>query len=176
MKTKWTIISFGHHSGRVHYTWMHSAINIVTELTEEQLAEIVEWAENDDVWFHSRHTLFLCANGAEQGNVTSALDAQGYDYDIETRPLTEEDKTIIQKAQISNRNDIAGLLDVPRGIHWATVTAIDAQKPRGITVTRGSQTVKCYGCMIPEVGDRALVTFVDGDADKPCVIGKVLGV
>jgi len=175
MDAKWTVISFKHRADGVHCRWTRSVINVTTGLTEEQLAQAAEWAENNDVWFSSKRTLFLCADAAEQAAVTNVLDAQCYDYDVELSLLTPEDKSIIDKAQVSNRNDIAGLLDVPRGIHWATVTAVDTQKARGITVARGSRTVECYGCLIPEIGDKVLVAFVDGDADKPCVISKVLG-
>lgn len=176
MNPKWTIISVRHSNNRVSYTWTHSAVNVTTELTPEQLAQAVTWAENNGIWFHRGHTLFLCANAAQQSAVTNALDTQGYAYDVEASPLTAEDKVIIQKAQISNRNEIADLLDVPRNIHWATVTAVDTGQARGITVQRGSRTAECYGCLVPQVGDKVLVAFVDGDADKPCVIGKVLGV
>ena len=175
MNAKWTVISFQHRADGVYYRWTHSAVNITTELTVEQLAQAAAWAENNDVWFHSRHILSLCANATQQLAVTNALDAQGYQYGIETSSLTAEDKSIIKKAQISNRNDIAGLLDALHGIHWATVTAVDTQTPRGITVTRGSRTLACYGCLVPSAGDKVLVAFVDGDADKACVIGKVLG-
>ena len=139
MQAKWTIIGFGHRADGIHYRWTHSAINVTTGLTPGQLAQAVAWAKNHDVWFHSSHTLFLCANVAEQIAVTNALDTQGYEYDAEASPLTAEDKSIIEKAQISSRNDVEGLLSAPRGIHWATVTAIDTQKVRGITVARGSR-------------------------------------
>ena len=176
MDAKWTIIGFGHRADGVHYRWTYSAINVTTELMPEQLAQVVTWAENNDVWFHQGHTLFLCANATQQAKVTSALDGLGYAYDVEVSDLTAEDEAIIKRAQISNRNDIAGLLDVPKNIHWATVTAVDTGQARGITVQRGSRTATCYGCLVPSVGDKVLVAFVDGDSDKPCAIGKVLGV
>ncbi len=176
MNSKWTVISFQHKNNRVSYTWTHSAVNITTELTPEQLAQAVTWAENNGVWFHQGQTLFLCANATQQTAMTNALDGLGYEYDVEASDLTAEDRTIIEKAQISNRNEIAELLDVPKSIHWATVTAVDTGAARGITVQRGGRTVVCYGTLVPDVGDKVLVAFADGDADKPCVIGKVLGI
>lgn len=176
MQAKWVVIGFGHRADGVHYRWTHSAVNITTNLTEEQLAQTVAWAENHDIWFHSKHSLFLCAGAAEQTAVTNAVDGLGWAYDVAASDLTAEDKSVIERAQVSNRNEIAGLLDVPQGIHWATVTAVDTGVARGITVERGSRTVVCYGALVPNVGDKVLVAFVDGDADKPCVIGKTLGV
>ena len=176
MDAKWMVIGFGHCAECVRYQWTYSAVNVTGELTPGELEQIATWAKSRDVWFHPDHALFLCADAAEQITVTDALDSQDHEYAVEASDLTAEDRSIIKRSQISNRNDIAGLLDAPKNIHWATVTAVDTSVARGITVQRGSRTTECYGCIVPGVGDKVLVAFVDGDAEKPCVIGKVLGV
>ncbi len=80
------------------------------------------------------------------------------DYDTETDLIIERDFSV--------------------QLRWGEVVAVNTGIPKGVTVQRtiGSRTftVECYSFIIPTIGDKVVVALVDGD--KPCVLGKVLGV
>ena len=175
MNSKWTIISFQHSNNRTSYTWTHSAVNVTTELTPEQLAQAVAWAEASEVWFHSGETLFLCADAGQVTAVESVLDAAEIEYETEASPLTLLDRHIIEQAGITRRDQIEEELGRIGSTYRAEVTAVDTSTPRGITIQRGEIVLQCYGTMIPDVGDVVIVVFGDNDPNNPCVIGKVLG-
>ena len=175
MDAKWGIIAFRHNGGRISYIWTHATVHVLTELTETQREKVRGWAKAHGIWWHDGHQMFLCTDAAERGKVVQSLKKLGWLYESDLSPLSEINKQVIERAQITRRDEIANLLDAPSHIYQATVTALELSKPRGIEVGRGARREWCYGVTVPKIGDIVLVTFVDGDPKKPCVLGKVLG-
>lgn len=174
MNPKWTVVTFRHRPDKVYYQWTHAMVDL-PQLTPPQLLQIAPWAETRNLWFSPKRHKFLSRSPAELSAIETHLTTAGYIYHVHPTDLTAQDRAIIEKAQVTNRNHIAAILDIPPKIHSATVTNIDATQPRGVTVQRGSRLLHCYTTLIPSIGDRVLVTFIDGDSAQPCVIGRVLG-
>ena len=189
LEDKWKVIGFGYVADGIQYDFTYSGVDISTSLTEEQLEQAVTWAESNDIWFHSGETLFLCADAAEQAQVTNALDAQQYSYEVRSSDLSDIEKVVIEDAQITRRDEIAGVIaamDVYSVPHWAVVNSIDTEAVKPLQVTRSwhGYTVQ-FRCYVTQdivdvylagklaVGDYVLVVFVDRDKDKPLATQKI---
>lgn len=81
-------------------------------------------------------------------------------------------------------NDFINHATCFRSIYFVEVEAIDAEKPKPVTVKRKDATLDCY---VTEraielykagkltAGDIVLIAFVDGDPNKPVIIDKLGG-